>query len=72
MRKLISEQLSAEKAFDFFKNYVLSKRELFTEEINLSLIETCHKIANAQNGKNKSELILLTKLHKLISDIKNV
>lgn len=69
MRELIKEKIPAEKAFDFFKQYMQSKKELFTDEVNVSLIETCHKIANAQNGVNKSELILLSKLQLLINDI---
>ena len=68
MRDLIKENLSADKAYENFKAYFIANKELFTKQINLDLLDTCHKICNAANGKNKSELILLTKLHKLVHE----
>lgn len=68
MRDLIKENLSADKAYENFKAYFIVNKELFTRQINLDLLDACHKICNAANGKNKSELILLTKLHKLVHE----
>ncbi|WP_299839455.1 hypothetical protein [uncultured Tenacibaculum sp.] len=65
MRKLIKDKLTSEKAFENFKLYYISNKEVFTKKIIHELIEDCHQICNADNGKNKSELILLAKLHKL-------
>lgn len=70
MKSLIKDNLSAEKAFDNFKIFFLTNKQLFSKEVNLELIETCHKICNANNSKNKSELILLAKLHLLINNDK--
>ncbi|MFY7709434.1 hypothetical protein ACOSQB_02300 [Tenacibaculum sp. MEBiC07804] len=69
MRELIKENLSAEKAYENFKAYFIANKELFTRQINLDILDACHKICNATGGgKNKSELILLTKLHKLVHE----
>ncbi|WP_442266512.1 hypothetical protein ACSIGC_02025 [Tenacibaculum sp. ZS6-P6] len=66
IRNLIKNKVLAEKAFDHFKTYFIANEKLFYKEINHELLEDCHKICNADHGKNKSELILLTKLHKLV------
>lgn len=66
IRTLIKKKESSEDSFEEFRKYVLSNKGLFTKKINYSLLETSHKICNIMNGKNKSELILLTKIHKLL------
>ena len=70
MRSLIKDNLPAEKAFDNFKIFFLANKQFFTKEVTLELIETCHKICNADNSKNKSELVLLAKLHLLMNNDK--
>ncbi|CAL2095645.1 conserved protein of unknown function [Tenacibaculum sp. 190130A14a] len=70
MRNLINGNLSAEKAYDFFKSFFLTNNSFFNNEVNIELLDTCYKICNANNSKNKSELILLAKLQKLIEDRK--
>ena len=66
MRNLIKEKLDADLAFEKFKVFFMANEELFSKDVNHELLETCHKICNADHRKNKSELILLTKLHKLV------
>ncbi|SNR15790.1 hypothetical protein [Tenacibaculum jejuense] len=66
MRSLIKEKQNADQAFEKFKVFFIANKELFSKDVKQELLEACHKICNADHGKNKSELILLTKLHKLI------
>ncbi len=69
MRTLIKDKMSAENAFENFKAFFLANETFFSKEVNYELLEACHKISDAENGKNKSELILLAKLHKLFKNI---
>lgn len=68
MRTLIKENLSDKNAFNSFKMFFLKNKQFFTKEVKLDIIDACDKICNANNNKNKSELILLAKLQILIND----
>lgn len=53
---------SATACFADFEEYLKTHRDLFTEKRNQLIWKTANAIANAFSGKNKSELIMLTKL----------
>jgi hypothetical protein len=61
------EQLDANDCFDSFVNYKNNHPDLFTKERNKLIWRTANAIATAFAGKNKSELIMLAKLKKVLS-----
>lgn len=65
LRWLIKEETISEDAFLVFKNFFLDNKKLFSDELRNKIMETSNGIALSYSGKNKSELILLTKLHTL-------
>ncbi|CAA0224088.1 hypothetical protein [Tenacibaculum maritimum] len=67
MRTLIKKELTAETAFKEFKRFVEIHNDFFNEEIKYHLLEASYKICNAHAGKNKSEVIILTKLDLLFN-----
>jgi hypothetical protein len=52
----------AEWAFNEFKQYKKENEQLFTLQINQLIWDTANAIAASFSGKNKSELIMLSKL----------
>lgn len=60
------ERMDAEACFESFENYVKEHPKLFTEKRKELIFQTANKIADAFSGKNKSELIMLGKLHLLL------
>ncbi|MFD2185679.1 hypothetical protein [Aquimarina celericrescens] len=66
LRSLIKNKTTADEAFNTFKTYCIENKDLFTDEMVKKIIETSDAIAIAfGRGRNKSELILLTKLTTL-------
>lgn len=61
------EQLDANDCFESFVNYKINHPALFTKERNKLIWRTANAIASAFAGKNKSELIMLAKLKKVLS-----
>jgi len=55
-------QANAVDCFADFEEYLKTHRDLFTEKRKQLIWKTANAIANAFSGKNKSELIMLTKL----------
>lgn len=68
LRSLINNKLTSEQAFEEFKIYVNNNKELFTKDVSHKIIKSSHSICASYAGKNKSELIILAKLHKLLID----
>ncbi|MDY0779575.1 hypothetical protein [Tenacibaculum sp. IB213877] len=66
IRELIQEHVSSEEAFNKFKLYVTANKELFTNDLSKRIIKASHSICESFANKNKSELILLAKIHKLL------
>lgn len=66
LRFLINEGTSSEAAFDYFKLFVTANKEFFTVDISKKIIKASHSICESFAHKNKSELILLAKIHKLL------
>ena len=62
------EQLDANDCFDSFAEYKNENQKLFTEERKKLIWETSNAIAGAFAGKNKSELIMLAKLKKILKN----
>ena len=60
--RLVEEQPDPDKCFNDFVNYKLVNQEHFDQSIKELIWKTANAIALAFSGKNKSELILLTKL----------
>ena len=66
LRELIKEKITSEDAFLEFKTFVVANKEHFTSIISKKIIKASHSICEAYASKNKSELILLAKIHKLL------
>jgi len=62
------ERMDAEDCFESFINYYHEHQKLFSKKRKQLILKTAHTIANAFNGNNKSELILLTKLQFLFKN----
>lgn len=62
------EQLDANDCFDSFADYKKENPKLFTAERKDLIFKTANAIANSFAGKNKSELIMLTKLKSVLKD----
>ncbi|WP_420321395.1 hypothetical protein [Flagellimonas sp.] len=66
LRGLIKIKLGSDRAFEVFKLYFENNIEEFPEEVRKRLMETVDGIALSVSKRNKSELILLTKIHRLL------
>ena len=62
------EQLDADGCFESFADYYKEHKKLFSEAQKQLIWKTANAIANSFAGTNKSELILLTKLHFLLQN----
>ncbi|WP_310992176.1 hypothetical protein [Aequorivita marina] len=62
------EQLDANECFDSFADYKKENPELFTDERKQLIWKTANAIASSFAKKNKSEVILLTKLKILLKE----
>ncbi|TYA74922.1 hypothetical protein [Seonamhaeicola marinus] len=67
MRELIKKQMTSEEAYEVFKSYFLSLSDGFSNHLSKKIMEVADGIATSSLRKNKSELILLTKLRLLLS-----
>ncbi|WP_281979722.1 hypothetical protein [Tenacibaculum mesophilum] len=66
IRGLIKEKITSEEAYENFKAYYLAHKKEFSKKVIHDLLAASHEISDAYAGKNKSELIILAKLHKLL------
>lgn len=57
-----SEADSAESLRKFL-GFVTGNPSFFPEEVRVRVMNTAHRIASAYSGENKSELVVLSKLH---------
>lgn len=62
------EQLDANDCFDSFADYKKENQKLFNKERKDLIWKTANAIASSFANKNKSELIMLTKLKFLLKD----
>ena len=68
-RELISQETTSEVAFNVFEDYVLTHKKVFNQALITKIKTSCNTIAKAFSGKNKSELITLTRLHLLFENL---
>jgi len=66
------EQMDAAYCFNSFSDYVKGYPKAFSEEKRSLIFKTAEAIASSFSGKNKSELIMLTKLELLFKKIKPI
>ncbi len=62
------EGRDAWECFENFRDFKETHEHLFTEQRNALILKTASAIANAFSGKNKSELIMLVKLERLLQE----
>ena len=60
--RLVEENSDPNRCFEDFVNFKSDNQEEFTQEIREMIWKTANSIALSFSGKNKSEMILLTKL----------
>ena len=60
--------LAAENYFKEFKTFKKENEQLFTEKRKQLIWETSSAIANSFSGKNKSEIIMLTRLKMVLEE----
>ena len=65
MRTLIQNDYTSEQTFVKFKDYFETHRSLFSKEQLHNILVTCHEITDSFSQKNKSELIILARIHHL-------
>jgi hypothetical protein len=63
--------MDADTAFEDFKIFKKEHEHLFTPDITELILKTANAIAGAFNGKNKSELVFLGKLDRLMKEHAN-
>ena len=68
LSKLIIDQINKEEAFKTFKEYYLSRQEMFSDELKKNLMDMADKIASAYAGRNKSEAVIISKLYFLFQE----
>lgn len=66
MLVLDEKHLSSEDAFELFKEEFMTNGELFTTEIKDFIIDVCIKTGASFNLMNKSELVLISRVEKLL------
>ncbi|AXT51071.1 hypothetical protein D1818_09615 [Aquimarina sp. BL5] len=59
--------LEAEASFNEFSSFYNNHKSLFTDRIKQLIWNTSNSIANAFSGKNKSELMMLGRLHIILN-----
>ena len=64
LKKLIAEKTKSESAFEAFLDYQKANPSLFDPTIKKMVMESAYDIANSYAGRNKSELLFLSKLHQ--------
>ncbi|GAB5399968.1 MAG: hypothetical protein Aureis2KO_15530 [Aureisphaera sp.] len=62
------EQMTADDCYRSFEDFYNDHRKLFTPDRKKLIHKTAHAIAGAFAGKNKSELIILSRLTLLFKD----
>ncbi|MCE7994000.1 MAG: hypothetical protein HEP71_18570 [Roseivirga sp.] len=66
LKRLFSVQYDKELAFLNYKQFFLEHRGLFSEKLKKKIMYSANKIADAFSGRNKSESVLISRLHFLM------
>ena len=64
--ELTEDDYDTEKAFERFKKVFEEHPEFFTPEIKEFVLEVCIRTANTFNQLNKSELVILSRIERLL------
>lgn len=65
LRKIIEGKLEADMALLSFEQYYKNFEEQFSPDLRLKIVEAADNITRSFSGRNKSELIMLSRLHLL-------
>lgn len=63
---LIDEMPEAEEALRDFESFRKNHDSLFTPQVKEMIWKTCDDIASSFNGKNKSELVMLSRIAQIL------
>ena len=63
---LDDKHLTSDDAFELFNEEFKEYKSLFTKEIKEFMIDLCIKAGNSFNRMNKSELVMLSRIEKVI------
>lgn len=63
---LLEYEKDAQECFEEFQEFYKLQKKKFPTFIKVLILDTAHAIANSFAGKNKAELVLLTKLELLL------
>ncbi len=66
--ELRDEDFDNEKALDQFRITLERNPEFFTDEMKQFILEVCIRTANTFNQMNKSELVLLSRIERILND----
>ena len=66
VQELAEDDYDTEKALGLFREVLVKHPEYFTPEMKVFIQESCIRIANAFNRLNKAELVLLSRLEKIL------
>lgn len=68
VRELRDEDFDNEKALEQFKMVFEKHPEFFTPQMKEFILEVCIRTANTFNQMNKSELVLLSRIERMLND----
>lgn len=68
LKSLIASGFNNDKAFENFQLYYKKHQDLFSYDLRKKIMDSAYEIASAYAKRNKSELLLLSKLHLLLFD----
>lgn len=63
-----SNSFSSEEAFEHFTTVYRQNKQYFGERLKDVILKSCQMVANTTNRLNKSELVFLSRLEKLLKD----
>lgn len=66
LRKLILDQIDEDLAYAYFQSFFQLNPDLFPIEIRHKIMDSAYDIANSYAKKNKSEVLLLSRIHQLM------
>ena len=66
LKELIKNKATSQFSFITFRKFYVENQKKFKPELKKRIFDTVNGIADASAGKNKSELIILNQIYKLI------
>lgn len=62
----IESFVTAEEAYNTFCQYATDNKSMYTPTVKIKLLQTAEAIASAFSGKNKSEVVMLSRLQEFL------